>query len=105
MPKSKPPRSRLRRTPNGKPLNRISQRMIADSEANIASLQRMVRDVERIAHKAPADELASFREEMNEGIRCWTSVRNIQLEFQNNTKPVWPGIVKALEEEAARLKR
>jgi len=103
MPKSKPPRSRLRRATGKRPLDAVNRRMIDACEKNIEVLQRMLRDVERVAHAAPADELAHFREEMQEGIRCWTSVRNIYLEGMHEPrKPAWPGIVKALEAEARK---
>ncbi|AYV47892.1 hypothetical protein CFHF_26180 [Caulobacter flavus] len=106
MPKSKPPRSRLRRAPNGKPVERSHQRTIAACDDIIERLQKITREVESVAHEAPAEELANFREEMAEGVRCWTSVRNIHLEAMSGArKPAWPGIVKAMEAAEARAKR
>ncbi|PVM88978.1 hypothetical protein DDF62_13740 [Caulobacter radicis] len=108
MPKSKPPRTRLRRAPNGKPLSDARQRMIAACDDNIAFLQRMQRQVEQVALRAPAEEVANFREHTNEGIRCWTAVRDMQYEFQRDRSPAWPGIAKALkayEAEEAMRKR
>jgi len=108
VPKSKPPRSRLRRAPNGKPLSGVNQRVIAACDDHIAFLRRMQRQVDQVALKAPAEEVANFREETNEGIRCWTAVRDMQYEFQRDRSPAWPGIAEALkahEAEEARRKR
>jgi len=109
MPKSKPPRVRLRRAPNGKPLSASHQRTISACEAHIAFLQHMQRKVEKVAHRAPAEEVANFREHTNEGIRSWTAVRDMQYEFQRDRSPAWPGIAKALDaydaEEARRKRR
>ncbi|PVM86504.1 hypothetical protein [Caulobacter endophyticus] len=105
MPKSKPPRSRLRRAPNGKPVDRTHQRTIAACDDIIERLQKITREVESVAHEAPAEEMASFREEIAEGIRCWTSVRNIHLEALSlPRKQAWPGIAKAMKAAEARRK-
>ena len=106
MPKSKPPRTRLRRTPAGQPISAARERMIAACDDHIAFLQRMQRQVDQVALRAPADEVANFREETNEGIRCWTAVRDAQYEFQRDRSPAWPGIAKALKEfEAEKARR
>ncbi len=98
MPKSKPPRRRLRRTARSPKHEAAYRGMIAACEQNIALLQRTIRDVESVAHDAPPEEMQSFREEMAEGVRCWTSIRNIHLAGLNRPKEAsWPGIEKALK--------
>jgi hypothetical protein len=98
MPKSKPPRTRLRRTAHSPKLEAAYRGMIAACEQNIALLQRTIRDVESVAHDAPPEEVQACREEMEEGVRCWTSIRNIHLDgLTRPREPSWPGIEEALQ--------
>ncbi len=107
MPKSKPPRTRLRRTSRNPKLDAAYRGVIAACEQNVALIQRTMRDVESVAHHAPVEELESFRQEMEEGVRCWTSVRNMHLDaMQRPREPSWPGIEKALKRAGiTKLKR
>ncbi|NGM48896.1 hypothetical protein G5B46_04690 [Caulobacter sp. 602-2] len=81
MPKSKPPRRRLRRTAHSPKIEAAYRGMIAACDQNIALIQRTISDVERVAHDAPPEEVQSFRQEMEEGVRCWTSIRNMHLDY------------------------
>lgn len=97
MPKSKPPRRRGR-APGRRPVAVIGHRTIAHGDEMVRRLQALVAEVETVAHKAPPAEIAAFRNEVDEAVRCWASVRLLAQGAGPARPPIYQGIARALEE-------